>query len=182
MPLGLRPLFPRGYGVGSPGLFYVSRCPFGFFSWRFYAIIGISVGLLHLGGDPCRSVGDQPPLPSPRGDPARLGSLSADPPLVVLLLLLLHSCIWYNMSLFERLEIRFICTVNCCQFHCSWIRICIPNTDPSPGELNPCGSGSSALVISYLLHIFFHSDCYSRSLMRKQDRNLTVAGARIVSF
>jgi hypothetical protein len=30
-------------------------------------------------------------LPSPRGDPARLGSLSADPPLVVLLLLLLHS-------------------------------------------------------------------------------------------
>ena len=91
MPLGLRPLFPRRYGVGSPGLFYVPRCPFGFFSWRFYVIIGISVELLHLGGDPCRSVGDQPPLPSPRGDPARLGSLSADPPLVVLLLLLLHS-------------------------------------------------------------------------------------------
>ena len=92
MPLGLRPLFPRRYGVGSPGLFLRSPLPFRlFFPGVFYVIIGISVELLHLGGDPCRSVGDQPPLPSPRGDPARLGSLSADPPLVVLLLLLLHS-------------------------------------------------------------------------------------------
>ena len=42
------------------------------------------VALLHLllGGDPCQSVGDQPPLLTPRGDPARLGDLSADPPLV----------------------------------------------------------------------------------------------------
>jgi hypothetical protein len=48
-------------------------------------MISIFVDLLHLGGDPCRSVGDQPPLPAPRGDPARLGTLSADPPLVVLL-------------------------------------------------------------------------------------------------
>ena len=48
-------------------------------------MISIFVELLHLGGDPCRSVGDQPPLPAPRGDPARLGTLSADPPLVVLL-------------------------------------------------------------------------------------------------
>jgi hypothetical protein len=48
-------------------------------------MISIFVDLLHLGGDPCRSVGDQPPLPAPRGDPARLGTLPADPPLVVLL-------------------------------------------------------------------------------------------------
>jgi hypothetical protein len=36
--------------------------------------------------------------------------------------------------------------VNFGQNPCSWIRIRIPNTDPNPGQRNPCGSGSSTLV------------------------------------
>jgi hypothetical protein len=40
------------------------------------------VALPLLEGDPCRSVGDQPPVLAPRGDPAGLGVLSVDPPLV----------------------------------------------------------------------------------------------------
>ncbi len=50
-----------------------------------YNVFSILVDLLLLGGDPCRSFGDQPPVLAPRGDPTRLGDLSVDPPLVVLL-------------------------------------------------------------------------------------------------
>ncbi len=50
-----------------------------------YNVFSIPVDLLLLGGDPCRSFGDQPPVLAPRGDPIRLGALSVDPPLVVLL-------------------------------------------------------------------------------------------------
>jgi hypothetical protein len=37
------------------------------------------------------------------------------------------------------------------QFPCSWIRICIPNTEPDPGQPNECGFGSTTLVASYQL-------------------------------
>jgi hypothetical protein len=50
-----------------------------------YNVFSIPVDLLLLGGDPCRSFGDQPPVLAPRGDPTRLGALSVDPPFVVLL-------------------------------------------------------------------------------------------------
>ncbi len=96
--LGL--LFLRLVRMGSPGLFWFSRCPFGFFSWRFYVMISIFVDLLHLGGDPCWSVGDQPPLPTPRGDPARLGTLSADTPCCSPLLLLRSSSTPYHFMFF----------------------------------------------------------------------------------
>jgi hypothetical protein len=73
--------------LGSPGLVCLFPLPFRLFFLAFVYINQYLVALLHLllGGDPCRSVGDQPPLLTPRGDPARLGDLSADPPLVVLL-------------------------------------------------------------------------------------------------
>ncbi len=83
-PIGL--LFPRLVRVGSPGLFYLFPLPFRLFFLASTNIFGnISVALPLLGGDPCRSVGDQPPALTPRGDPTRLGDLSVDPPLVELL-------------------------------------------------------------------------------------------------
>ena len=45
------------------------------------------VALPLLGGDPCRSVGDQPPVLEPRGDPTRLGYLSGIHPLLFSFLL-----------------------------------------------------------------------------------------------
>ncbi len=84
-PWALGLLFPAWYGWALQASFKSPVALSAFFPNVFYAMISIFVDLLHLGGDPCRSVGDQPPLPSPRGDPARLGTLSADPPLVVLL-------------------------------------------------------------------------------------------------
>ncbi len=83
-PIGL--LFPCLVRVGSPGLFYLIPLPFRLFLLAFTNFFGIiSVALPLLGGDPCRSVGDQPPVLTPRGDPTRLGDLSVDPPLVELL-------------------------------------------------------------------------------------------------
>jgi len=83
-PIGL--LFPRLVRVGSPGLFYLFPLPFRLFFLASVNIFNdISVVLPLLGGDPCRSVGDQPPVLTPRGDPTRLGDLSVDPPLVELL-------------------------------------------------------------------------------------------------
>jgi hypothetical protein len=45
--------------------------------------------------------------------------------------------------------------VNFCQFLCSWIRIRIPNTDPDPGPPNECGSGSTALLKTVFVKIYF---------------------------
>jgi hypothetical protein len=81
-PIGL--LFPHRYRWALQASFIYSRCPFGFFSWRIM-LQCLYISLRLLGGDRCRSVGDQPPVLSPRGDPTRLGDLSVDPPLVVLL-------------------------------------------------------------------------------------------------
>ncbi len=36
--------------------------------------------------------------------------------------------------------------VNFIKIACSWIWICIPYTDPDPGEPNQCGSGSETLI------------------------------------
>jgi len=82
-PIGL--LFLAWYGWALQASFVKSRCPFGFFSWRFCKLTSIYVAPLLLGGDHCRSLGDQPPVLAPRGDPTRLGDLSVDQPLVVLL-------------------------------------------------------------------------------------------------
>ena len=79
-PIGL--LFPCLVRVGSPGLFYLLPLPFRLFFRCLCKDTSIYVAPLLLGGDPCRSVGDQPPVPTPRGDPAGLGALSVDPPLV----------------------------------------------------------------------------------------------------
>jgi hypothetical protein len=75
-PIGL--LFPCLVRVGSPGLFYLIPLPFRLFFLAFTKFFFgiISAALLFLGGDPCRSVGDQPPVLTPRGDPTRLGNLS----------------------------------------------------------------------------------------------------------
>ena len=87
LPLGLPAFFFLAwYGWALQASFIYSRCPFTFFFLASINIFSnISVALPLLGGDPCRSVIDQPPVLTPRGDPTRLGDLSVDPPLVVLL-------------------------------------------------------------------------------------------------
>ena len=82
-PVGL--LFSTPVRVGSPGLFCMVPLPFRLFFRRLCKDVSIYAVPLLLGGDLCRSVGDQPPVPTPRGDPAGLGNLSADQPLVALL-------------------------------------------------------------------------------------------------
>ncbi len=78
--------FLAWYGWALQASFIYSCCPFGFFFLASINIFSnISVALPLLGGNPCRSVGDQPPVLTPRGDPTRLGDLSVDPPLVELL-------------------------------------------------------------------------------------------------
>ncbi len=51
-----------------------------------------------------------------------------------------------NKSPLQRQKIRFICKFF--PFSCFWIRICIPNTDPDPGQPNACGYGSTTIVAS----------------------------------